>query len=72
MPIILTKNNSKRSAKMTKKELIKHYNNILHCPDLEKYPEKEDYLKKEIQQLADIDKISYQSALAKIHDVFFF
>ena len=56
---------------MTKKELIKHYNNILHCPDLEKYPEKEDYLKKEIQQLADIDKISYQLALAKIHDVFF-
>ena len=56
---------------MTKKELIKHYDNILHCPDLEKHPEKEDYLKKEIQQLADIDKISYQLALAKIHDVFF-
>ena len=56
---------------MTKKELIKHYNNILHCPDLEKYPEKEDYLKKEIQQLADIDKISYPLALDRIHDVFF-
>lgn len=55
---------------MTKKEFNKHYNNILHCPDLEKYPEKEDYLKNEIQQLADIDKISYQLALDRIHDVF--
>ena len=34
------------------KEFTKHYNNILHCPGLEKYPEKEDYLKNEIQQKA--------------------
>ena len=38
---------------MTRKEFKKHYINILHCPDVEKCQEKEDYLKNEIQQLAD-------------------
>ena len=50
---------------------IEHYINILHCPSIGKYPEKEDYLKNEIQQLADIDKISYPLALDKIYSVFF-
>ncbi len=56
---------------MKKKEFIEHYNNILNCPSIGKYPEKEDYLKNEIQQLADIDKISYQLALDKIYSVFY-
>ena len=55
---------------MKKKEFIEHYNNILNCP-IEKYPENLDYLKNEVQQLADIDKISYPSALDKIYSVFF-
>ena len=56
---------------MTKKEFTKHYNNILNCPSIGKYPaEKEGYLKNEIQQLADIDKISYQLALDKMYGIF--
>ena len=55
---------------MKKKEFIEHYNNILNCPYIGKYPEKEDYLKNEIQQLADIDKISYQLALDKMYGIF--
>lgn len=55
---------------MNKKEFIEHYNNILHCPDIVKHPEKEDYLKNEIQQLADIDKISYLLALDKMYGIF--
>ena len=56
---------------MNRKEFTKHYLNILNCPSIGKYPEKEDYLKNEIQQLADIDKISYSLALDKICDAFF-
>ena len=64
------------SVKMTNKEFTKHYLNILNCPYTSfwifgKYSEKEDYLKNEIQQLADIDKISYPLALEKIYSVFF-
>ena len=55
---------------MNKKEFTKHYINILHCPDLEKYPERTYDLKDEIQRLADIDKISYSLALSKICDAF--
>ena len=56
---------------MKKKEFIEHYINIFNFPDIGKHPEKEDYLKDEIQKLADIDKISYSLALDKTYDVFF-
>ena len=56
---------------MNKKEFTKHYINILHCPDLEKYPERTYDLKDEIQQLSDIDKIPYRVALNKIYSVCF-
>ena len=55
---------------MKKKEFIEHYINIFNFPDIGKHPEKEDYLKNEIQQLADIDKISYQLALDKMYGIF--
>ena len=56
---------------MNRKEFTKHYINIFNFPDIGKHPEKEDYLKDEIQKLADIDKTSYPLALDKIYDVFF-
>ena len=56
---------------MNRKEFAKHYNNILNFPSIVKYPEKEDYLKNKIQQIADIDKIPYSLALDKIYSVFF-
>ena len=55
---------------MPRKEFTKHYNNILNCPSIGKYLEKEDYLKDEIQRLADIDKIPYRVALDRIYNVF--
>lgn len=56
---------------MTKKEFIKHYNNIMNFPDIGIHPEKRYELANEIQRLADIDKIPYRIALHKICDAFF-
>ena len=55
---------------MNRKEYIKHYVNVLNCPNLGIHPEKEDYLKNEIKQLADIDNISYPLALSTIRNDF--
>lgn len=56
---------------MTRKEFIEHYNNILNFPDLRIHQERMYDLHDEIQRLADIDKISYPSALDKIFSVCF-
>lgn len=55
---------------MTEKQFKEHYLKILNSSVIEDFEEKEKIFRTEIQALADIDGISFETAFEKIESIF--
>lgn len=55
---------------MTEKQFKEHYLKILNGAAIKDFEEREKIFRTEIQALADIDGISFETALGKIESIF--